>query len=168
MKMGVSEGLAKELDLELASTRKTLERIPEDKLAWKPHEKSMTLGRLAGHLAELPGFGAAAILTDELDFAKMPPGRGPLVAESQKQVLDIFDKTIGEARAAIAKTSDEEWAKQWKMSAGDKVFFKGPKQVAVRRMMLNHVIHHRAQLGVYLRLNGVAVPSVYGPSADEG
>jgi uncharacterized damage-inducible protein DinB len=166
--MGVSAELLPEFDLEMASTRRTLERIPEDKLAWKPHEKSMTLGRLAGHIAELPGFGSGAIKTEALDFANPPAGMKPLVAESQQQVLEAFDKKVAEVRAAIAGTSDAEWAKNWKLSAGDKVFFNGSKTLAVRRMMLNHIIHHRAQLGVYLRLNDVSVPSVYGPSADEG
>ncbi|HXM60174.1 MAG TPA: DinB family protein [Terriglobales bacterium] len=166
--MAISEGLLPEFDQEMASARRTLERIPEDKLGWKPHEKSMTLGRLAGHVAELPGFGVAAITTENLDFANRPAGSKPLVAESQKQILEIFDKKATALRAAIAKTSDDEWAKNWKLSAGDKVFFNGPKIMAVRRMMMNHIIHHRAQLGVCLRLNDVAVPSVYGPSADEG
>jgi uncharacterized damage-inducible protein DinB len=166
--MTISEGLLPEFDQEMASARRTLERIPEDKLAWKPHEKSMTLGRLAGHVAELPGLGAAAITTEKLDFANRPAGSKPLVAESQKHVLEIFDKKVAEMRAAIAKTVDAEWAENWKLSAGDKVFFNGPRIMALRRMVMNHIIHHRAQLGVYLRLNDVAVPSVYGPSADEG
>jgi len=166
--MTISEGLLPEFDQEMAGARRTLERIPEDKLAWKPHEKSMTLGRLAGHVAELPGFGAAAITTESLDFANRPAGSKPLVAESRNHVLEVFDKKVAEMRAAIAKTGDAEWAKNWKLSAGDKVFFNGTKIMAVRRMMMNHIIHHRAQLGVYLRLNDVAVPSVYGPSADEG
>jgi uncharacterized damage-inducible protein DinB len=166
--MTISEGLLPEFDQEMASARRTLERIPEDKLAWKPHEKSMTLGRLAGHVAELPGFGASAITTESLDFANRPAGSKPTVAESRKHVLEIFDKKVADMRAAIAKTSDAEWTKNWKLSAGDKVFFSGTKIMAVRRMMMNHIIHHRAQLGVYLRLNDVPVPSIYGPSADEG
>lgn len=166
--MAISEALLPEFDQEMASARQALERIPEDKLGWKPHEKSMTLGRLAGHVAELPGFGAAAMQTEELDFAKRPAGSKPLVAASRKQVLEVFDEGVAEARAAIATTSDGEWAKHWKLSAGDRVFFSGSRIMAVRRMMMNHIIHHRAQLGVYLRLNNVAVPSVYGPSADEG
>lgn len=166
--MGLSEELLPEFDLEMASARRLLERIPEDKLAWKPHEKSMTLGRLAGHIAELPGFGAGAIKTDGIDFATRPSGSKPFVAESQRQVLDVFDKKVAEVRAVIAATTDADWAKSWKLSAGDKVFFNGSKTLAMRRMVLSHIIHHRAQLGVYLRLNDVAVPSVYGPSADEG
>jgi uncharacterized damage-inducible protein DinB len=168
MKMGVSEGLAKELDLELASTRKTLERIPEDKLAWKPHEKSMALGRLAGHLAELPGFAVMMIGTDSFNVANRQPGQKPTVAESQKHVLEVFDGKVAELRAALAGVSDADFAKNWTLSAGDKKIYEGSKIGAIRRMMMNHMIHHRAQLGVYLRLNGVPVPSVYGPSADEG
>ena len=166
--MAISEALLAEFDQEMASARRSLERIPEDKLGWKPHEKSMTLGRLAGHVAELPGFGATAITTEELDFTKRPAGAKPMVAESQQHVLEVFDKKVAEMRAAIAGASDADWGKNWKLSAGDKVFFNGTKIMAVRRMMMNHIIHHRAQLGVYLRLNNVAVPSVYGPSADEG
>jgi uncharacterized damage-inducible protein DinB len=166
--MAISEALLPEFDQEMASARRTLERIPEDQLGWKPHEKSMTLGRLAGHVAELPGFGATAIQTEELDFASRPAGWKPMVAESRKQVLELFDKTVADARAAIVATSDDQWGKPWRLSAGEKVFFSGSKIAAVRRMMMNHIIHHRAQLGVYLRLNNVAVPSLYGPSADEG
>jgi len=166
--MGISAALLPEFDQEMTSARRTLERIPEDKLGWKPHEKSMTLGRLAGHVAELPGFGVAAIQTEELDFANRPPGSKPLVAESRKQVLEVFDKGVADLRAAIEATGDDEWGRHWKLSAGEKVFFSGPRIAAIRRMMMNHIIHHRAQLGVYLRLNNVAVPSVYGPSADEG
>jgi uncharacterized damage-inducible protein DinB len=166
--MSLSEDLLQELDGEMASVRKTLERIPEDKAAWKPHEKSMALGRLAGHLAELPGFGIRMIQTDEFNFANRPAGQKPLVAESQKHVLEIFDKNVAELRAALAGVSDADMRKIWKVSAGDKRIFEGQRIYALRRMFLNHVIHHRAQLGVYLRLNGVAVPSIYGPSADEG
>ena len=169
--MGVSAAFLPEFDLEMASTRRSLERIPEDKLGWKPHEKSMTLGRLAGHIAELPGLGVSVIKDDGLDFANRPAGeiaRKPTVAESQKHVLELFDKNIAALRAGIAGASDEHWGKKWKLSMGEKTFYEGPRMGAMRRMVMNHVIHHRAQLGVYLRLNDVAVPSVYGPSADEG
>ena len=169
--MGVSAELLPEFDLEMAAARRTLERIPENKLGWKPHEKSMTLGRLAGHIAELPGMGVSVVKDDALDFANRPAGelaRKPTVAESQKHVLELFDKNVAALRAAIVGASDEHWGKNWKLSAGEKTFYNGPRMGAMRRMMMNHVIHHRAQLGVYLRLNDVAVPSVYGPSADEG
>ena len=166
--MGANEGLLQEIDLEMASTRKTLERIPEDKLAWKPHEKSMLLGRLAGHLAELPGFGMRMIEADSFDLANRPQGQKPLVAESQKHVLEIFDRNVAQLRAAIAGVSDANMAKNWTLALGEKKIYDGPRIGALRRIMVNHMIHHRAQLGVYLRLNNVPVPSVYGPSADEG
>ena len=169
--MGVSAELLPEFDLEMAAARRTLERIPEDKLAWKPHEKSMTLGRLAGHIAELPGMGVSVMKDDALDFANRPvgePARKPTVAESQKHVLELFDKNVAALRAGIVSASDDRWAGKWTLSAGEKKFYDGSRMGAMRRMMMNHVIHHRAQLGVYLRLNDVAVPSVYGPSADEG
>ena len=166
--MGVSEGLLKEIDLEMASTRRTLERIPEDKLTWKPHEKSMGLGRLAGHLAELPGFGLRMMQVDSFDLGNRPPGQKPPMAESQKHVLEIFDKNVAQLREAIAGASDADLQKNWTLALGEKKSYEGPRIGALRRMMMNHMIHHRAQLGVYLRLNGVPVPSVYGPSADEG
>jgi uncharacterized damage-inducible protein DinB len=167
--MTFSETLLKEFDNEMVSTRRTLERIPEDKLGWKPHEKSMPLGRLAGHLAELLGLGKSVVLTEGLDFAQRGElARKPFVAESQKQVLEVFDKNLAETRAAIAGASDEDWMKNWTLSAGEKKFYQGPRMGAMRVMVMNHIIHHRAQLGVYLRLNDVPVPSVYGPSADEG
>jgi uncharacterized damage-inducible protein DinB len=169
--MGISAEFLPEFDLEMASARRTLERIPEDKLAWKPHEKSMLLGRLAGHIAELPGMGVSVMKDDALDFANRPAGklaRKPTVAESQNHVLELFDKNIAALRAAIAGAGDDHWGKNWKLSAGEKTFYNGPRMGAMRRMVMNHIIHHRAQLGVYLRLNDVAVPSVYGPSADEG
>jgi uncharacterized damage-inducible protein DinB len=166
--MGAGEGLLREFDLEMASTRKTLERVPEDRLTWKPHEKSMVLGRLAGHLAELPGFGLRMMQTESFDVASRQPGQKATVAESQTQVVELFDKNVASLRAALAGASDAELQKNWTLSAGEKKIYDGPRIGALRRMLMNHMIHHRAQLGVYLRLNGVAVPSVYGPSADEG
>jgi uncharacterized damage-inducible protein DinB len=166
--MSVSEQVLQEFDQEMAGVRRTLERIPEDKLAWKPHDKSMLLGRLAGHLAELPRFGATALTTDRFDLASRPADYKPLVAESQKHVLAEFDKNVANSRAVIASTSDQEWGKHWTLLFGERKIFHGTRMEAVRRMLLNHMIHHRAQLGVYLRLNNVPVPSIYGPSADEG
>ena len=166
--MGLSEALLPEFDQEMASTRKTLERIPEDKLGWKPHEKSMTLGRLAGHLAELPGWGGVTMQQDSFDVA--PPGgrqMQPLVATSRQQVLDAFDKGIAATRAVIAEASDAELMKPWSLLSGGKTVFTLPKIAVFRSFVMNHGIHHRAQLGVYLRLNDIAVPSIYGPSADE-
>ena len=169
--MSVGAEFLPEFDLEMASARRTLERIPEDKLAWKPHEKSMLLGRLAGHIAELPGMGVSVMKEDVLDFANRPAGelaRKPAVAESQKHVLELFDKNVAALRAAIASASDERLAGNWKLLIGERKLYDGTRIGALRRMVMNHIIHHRAQLGVYLRLNDVAVPSVYGPSAEEG
>jgi uncharacterized damage-inducible protein DinB len=169
--MGLSGQFLPEFDSEMAATRRTLQRIPDDKLAWKPHDKSMPLGRLAGHIAELVGMGVLVMKEDGLDFVARraaQPGSKPTVAESQEHVLELFDKNVVNARAAIAETSEERWVDNWKLSAGERVFYEGTRMGAMRRMMMNHIIHHRAQLGVYLRLNEVAVPSVYGPSADEG
>jgi len=168
--MSIGQSLIPEFDHEMKTTRTLLERIPEDKLAWKPHEKSMTLGRLAGHIAELPRFPVSMIELDELDFAPKDgaPPRKPTVAESRQHVLDFFDQRVAEARSVIAGASDEHLAKMWKLSAGGKTIFALPRAVALRQMFMNHVVHHRGQLSVYLRLLDVSVPSIYGPSADEG
>jgi len=164
--MRISDSLLPEFDHEMATTRKTLERIPEDKLSWAPHEKSMKLGRLAGHVAELPNFATMTIKTDSIDLAS--GGYQPLTATSQKQVLDAFDKASSDARAAIAGATDEELMQPWTLLYGGKTIFAMPRVAAVRAMMMSHMIHHRGQLSVYLRLHNVPVPSIYGPSADEG
>src|SRR5262245_35011870 len=167
--MRLSELFLSEFDQEMATARKTLERIPEDKLSWKPHEKSMSLERLAGHVAELAGWPIPTIKQDSLDF--MPPGGQPFqptIATSRKQVLEIFDKNCDESRKAIAEASDEHLMKNWSLLRGGQTLMTMPRFVVLRSFFMNHLIHHRAQLGVYLRLNNVPVPSVYGPSADEG
>jgi hypothetical protein len=169
--MSLSSEFLPEFDTEVAAARRTLERIPEDKLTWKPHEKSMPLGRLAGHIAELVGMGVLVMKDDGIDFANRPKGElgsKPTVAESQKHVVDLLDKNIATVRPLIANASDADWNKHWTLSMGERKFYEGTRMGAMRRMVINHIIHHRAQLGVYLRLNDVAVPSIYGPSADEG
>ena len=167
--MSISQSLLPEFDQEMASTRKTLERVPDDKLGWKPHDKSMPLGRLAGHVAELSGWAVDVIGKDVLDFS--PPGgepMKPLIPTSKKHLLEEFDKMVPAARAAIAGASDEHLMKNWKLMNAGQLFLEMPRIAVLRSFVFNHVIHHRAQLGVYLRLNDVPVPSVYGPSADEG
>jgi uncharacterized damage-inducible protein DinB len=164
----MTQGLLQELEMEMPSTRKTLERIPE-KFDWAPHQKSMTLGRLAQHLSELPDWAVKAISLDELDLA--PPGvqpPPPQIATSRAQVLANFDKNLAGAKAALAGTNDEHLMKPWSLKMGGKTILTMPRVAVVRNFVLNHNVHHRAQLGVYLRLNNIAVPSVYGPSADEG
>src|SRR5450432_288214 len=166
--MAIYETLLPELAMEAATTRKFLERLPEDKLDFKPHEKSMPLGRLAGHIAEMMGWGATTLETDQLDFAPAgAPPFLPLITTSRAQVLEEFDKGVASFRNALPKTSDEDFSKPWTLLSGGKVFFTMPRVTVVRSMVFNHIIHHRAQLGVYYRMNNVPVPSSYGPSADE-
>jgi uncharacterized damage-inducible protein DinB len=163
--MSIAQGLLAEFDMETASTRKTLERLPEDKLEWKPDPKSMSMGRLAAHVAEMTSWAALTLSTDELDFASAP--YEPVVAKSREDVLQLADKNAVAARAAIAAASDADFMKPWTLRAGDQIFFTMPKIAVIRGMVMNHTIHHRGQLTVYYRLNGVPVPALYGPSADE-
>jgi uncharacterized damage-inducible protein DinB len=166
--MSLSEGLVQEFDQEMASTRKTLERVPEEKLGWQPHPKSMTMGRLAGHLAEIPTWVSLTIDKDSFDL--QPPGAPPykpFVPSSRQEVLDLFDKNIAAARKALSGVSDEQLFQPWSLLMTEKPIFTMPRMGVLRGMILSHTIHHRAQLGVYLRLNDVPVPAIYGPSADE-
>jgi len=166
--MPIRDAILAEFDHEMISTRKTLERVPEGKAEWAPHEKSMKMGRLAGHVAELSGWAATIIGQDSLDFRPVgAPPPTPTVMTSRKQLLEVFDKKVAEARAAISGASDETLMKQWTLLSGGQTLFSMPRVAVLRSFVMNHIVHHRAQLGVYLRLNGVAVPSVYGPSADE-
>ncbi len=167
--MAIRDALIPEFDHEMETTRKTLERVPEDKLDFKPHDTSMPMGRLAGHIAEMVGFAPATFQGDTFDFA--PPGGTPMqptVMTSRKQILELFDKNVAAARAAISKASDEELQKTWTLLNGGKTFFSMPRITVLRSMILNHIIHHRGQLSVYLRMNRAPVPSIYGPSGDEG
>jgi uncharacterized damage-inducible protein DinB len=158
-----------EFDQEMANTRKALERIPDDKFDWKPHEKSWAMGGLATHLANLPIWTVYTINQDSLDLA--PPGGGSLRAEeknSRQEILEDFDKNVAAARDAIAGASDEELLKPWTLLKGGVTLMTLPKIAVLRSFVMNHIIHHRGQFTVYLRLNDVPVPSIYGPSADEG
>lgn len=168
--MTMSASLLPEFDNEMANTRKVLECVPDDKLAWKPHEKSMTMGRLAGHVAEMPGWITNGIQVDELNLT---PGEGgqnfvAYSATSRAELLATFDKNVAAARQALAGASDEHMQQMWSLIFNGKRVVHMPRAVVVRSMCMNHMIHHRAQLGVYLRLNDIAIPGVYGPSADEG
>jgi uncharacterized damage-inducible protein DinB len=167
--MAIRDMILPEFDNEVATTRKTLERVPEGKPDWKPHEKSMPLGRLAAHVAEIPGWAHETIDLDSLDIH--PPGAAPPqpnVMTSRKQLLALFDASVAKGRAAIAGASDEAFAKPWTLLAGGHAVFTLPRIAVLRSYVLSHLIHHRAQLGVYLRLNNIPVPAIYGPSADEG
>lgn len=168
--MTLSEGLLPEFDQEMANTKKTLERVPIEKPGWKPHEKSMTLGRLAQHVAELPGWAVFTIQQDSLDIAPpgAPPYQPPPLPTSRQALLELFDKNMNAAREAIAGASDEHLMRPWTLLFGGRTVFTLPRVSVLRTSVMNHSIHHRAQLGVYLRLNDVPVPALYGPSADEG
>lgn len=163
--MSISEVLLPEFDQEMANTRKLLECVPEDRPAWKPHEKSMSLGRLAGHVAELPGWAANTI---RLSVLKITPPFQAYTMGSRKELLEAFDKNAAEAREAIAGASDAHLGETWSLQFGGKTVLQMPRAAVLRSVVMNHLIHHRAQLGVYLRLNDVAIPGMYGPSADEG
>jgi uncharacterized damage-inducible protein DinB len=164
--MSIAQALLPEFDHEMANTRKTLERIPENKLDFKPDPKSMTLGRLAGHIAEMPGWGGMTLSTDSLDID--PANFAGLIATSRAQVLAAFDKNIADTRAALAGASDADLMKPWTLSIKGNTLFSMPKIGVIRTMVMSHVIHHRAQFTVYFRMTGVPVPALYGPSADEG
>ncbi len=167
--MAISDALLPEFDQEMANTRKTLERVPDDKFGWKPHEKSGSMGWLAGHVANLPSWVSMTIGQDSFDLepkgVRMNP---PPAAASRKELLGMFDKNVADARAAIASASDAQLFKPWSLLKNGTSLMTMPKAVCLRSFVMNHLIHHRAQLGVYLRLNNIAVPGMYGPSADEG
>jgi uncharacterized damage-inducible protein DinB len=167
--MSISQGLLAEFDHEMGGTRRELERVPDGKAEWKPHPKSMTLGRLASHLAELPEWGRFTMQLTEFDIA--PPGQPRLAPHNlatRAEILALFDRTTLEGRKAMAAASDADWMVPWTFKKGGVVGFTLPRIAVIRSLVLNHMIHHRAQLGVYLRLLDVPLPSLYGPSADEG
>ena len=161
--MPISDGLLQELTMEAARTRALLERLPEDKLAWKPHDKSMPLGRLATHIAELPGWGT---LTLEQDVLEMD-GFTPTICDSVSAILETHDKAVAEFEKVLNAAPDAEYAKTWTMKFNGQEVFSAPKMGVVRDFVLNHIVHHRGQLTVYLRLNDVPLPMTIGPSADE-
>ena len=163
--MSIVEPMIQELQHEAVITRKMLERVPEDKMGWKPHEKSMTLGRLASHLAEIPNWATPIMAQDELVFD--PADYRPTTYGTVAELLAAADKFVAEAAACMAGRSDEYMMSEWRMRMGDTVVIEQPRMGVLRGMILNHAVHHRAQLGVYLRLLDVPLPAVYGPSADE-
>jgi len=162
--MAIQDLLLQEFDEEAKKTRTTLERVPA-KPDFKPHPKSMPLGRLAPHVAELGGFGLTILTTPSLDFADRT--YTPLPFESGAQLVRVFDEGAAKVRTALQATPDSAWTEPWKLSFHGKPIFEGSRFVAYRQMFLNHLVHHRAQLGVYLRLTETPVPATYGPSADE-
>ena len=166
--MALSETILPEFDQEMANTRKTLERVPQDKFAWKPHDKSWSIKELATHLANLPSWTILSLKEDSFDMAPKddePPKTSE--ASTRQEILEMFDKNVADAHAAIESTDDEEFMKPWSLLSGGETLFSMPKIAVLRSFVMSHNIHHRAQLGVYLRLNDVPVPAIYGPTADE-
>ncbi|HEX3551641.1 MAG TPA: DinB family protein, partial [Thermoanaerobaculia bacterium] len=161
--MKISETLLPEFDHEYANTRRTLERVPNDKLSWQPHAKSWPFQKLATHLAHLPTWVTETFRSDHVDLAA--PGEAPKPATTE-EILALFDKSVAEARVALAGAGDEEFFKQWSLRNGEQVIFTMPKIAVLRGFVFNHQIHHRGQLTIYLRLNDIPVPALYGPSAD--
>lgn len=155
-----------ELEHEAKVAREVLSRVPADKFDWKPHEKSMTFGRLASHIAEMFGWTPSTLTQPELDFSKFD--YKPFEPASTDELVEFLDKNVAEAIEALRNTSDEQFMESWTMRNAETEYFTMPKVAVMRSFIMNHIVHHRGQLSVYLRLNDIAVPSIYGPSADEG
>ena len=162
--MNVSKALLSELDREVEKTKKTLERVPNNP-GFKPHAKSMALGALAAHIAELAGFGESVVKLPWLEFSSGT--YKPLPFESAAQLVGVLDEGAAKVRKALAEMPEAAWDDTWKLIYEGNTIFEGSRLLAYREMFLNHLVHHRAQLGVYLRLNDIPVPGLYGPSADE-
>jgi uncharacterized damage-inducible protein DinB len=165
--MTTADILLQDFDIEMASTRRTLERVPEDNPDYKPHEKSFNFGKLAMHVATLPAFGKIILTTPSMDMANPSHEFPDNTFRTRDIMLATFDAAANEARAALAASSDADLAQPWKFSFGDHVISDSPRSLAYRHMFFNHLLHHRAQLCVYLRMNDIPVPGLYGPSADE-
>ncbi len=160
--MDLKEPLIAELQIEAEITRKMLERTPQDSLAWKPHEKSRTLGEIAAHIANLPGLFIATLSQEEFDRQRYQSA-----ADTVADILETFDRNISSALDVLKTLSDERLLAAWRYKYGEQVIFKMPRLAVIRTTALNHIIHHRGQLSVYLRLLNIPLPPVYGPTADE-
>ena len=166
--MSIGKSLVPEFEIEMAGTRRTIERIPDDKLDWKAHEKSNTIGWVANHLAEIPGWVVGTLTADTWDIN--PPDGEPYQTpdlRSVAEILESFDRNVKQATEKIKSTPDEEFGKMWSLLAAGEVLIRTPKANVMRTWVLNHTIHHRGILTVYLRLNDIPVPALYGPSGDE-
>jgi uncharacterized damage-inducible protein DinB len=167
--MSLKDAALSDLEQELTTTRRMLERVPDGRMAWKPHEKSMTLGRLSMHLAELPASAQRVLTTDSFHF--LAPGQPPPArreATTVAEALETFDANVALLRAALDSVDDATLQKPWTLLRAGQEVSTDPKLTALRRRGISHMIHHRAQLGVYLRLLDIPIPGSYGPSADEG
>lgn len=170
--MSITDGVLPEFDHEMGLTRRLLDRVPDTELAWKPHEKSMTLGELAWHLADIPHWVGAIFDASSFDLdseeARHEGTRGPRQPASRAEVIERFDRNVADARAKLVARTDGELLAPWSLTRGGQELFTVPRVGAFRSFILNHSIHHRGQLSVYLRLRNVPLPPLYGPSADEG
>ena len=162
--MSIISMFQKQLEEEAKTTRKMLERIPDDKFDWKPHEKSMTMRRLATHVAELPTWITMTLNTDELDFAKHP--YQPVPINNTQELVAYFERSLEDGRSSLSNARGEQMELPWTLRNGETIYSTSPKEEVIR-MSLSQIIHHRAQLGVFLRLLNVPIPGSYGPSADE-
>ena len=166
--MSLGATMLPEFDQEMAKTRTTLERIPDELFDWKPHEKSFSFMQMANHLARMPEWGAATLQTESMDI---DPEKGEFVppppAETTAEILAAFDESVGQFRTVLSECSDEALMTPWTLLNGGQELFTMPRIAVVRGMILNHIIHHRGQLTIYLRLNDLPIPALYGPSADE-
>lgn len=163
--MNIADLFINELKHEISSTKKTLQSVPLDKASWKPHDKSMTLGQLSSHVAELPSWIGITLNTSELDWSNFE--YKPFVPKTTAELTDFFDKNVAQAFEVLEKCSNDTLQEPWTMRNGEQIYFTLPKIAVLRDSCFNHLIHHRAQLGVYLRLLNIAVPGTYGPTADD-
>jgi uncharacterized damage-inducible protein DinB len=165
--MAIAESILPEFDHETATTRMLLERVPQDKAEWKPHVKSMSLGQLAMHIANLPKWTTIALERTEFDTNPADAARVTAAPfESAPSLLQAYDANVGAARALLARTTDAEFMVQWTLKNGGRNMFSMPRVAVFRSFILNHAVHHRGQLSVYLRLLDVPIPNIYGPTAD--
>jgi uncharacterized damage-inducible protein DinB len=165
--MSIAEALLPEFDREMGSTRRVLERVPDGQFGWQPHPKSMTLGRLAEHLAELPQWVGVTVGQSAFDMGTARRPDGYMSPQTRSAVLAAFDANVHAARAALAGKTDAELMAPWTLLRSGQMLFTMPKASVLRSFVMNHIIHHRGQMTVYLRLHDVPVPSIYGPSGDE-
>jgi uncharacterized damage-inducible protein DinB len=165
--MAIKDALLPEFDHEMATTRRLLERLPEAEFAWKPHDRSMALGQLAGHIANLPQWCSATLASTVFDLDALPVDARPELPASRAALLEEFDGKVAAARGQLTSTTDAEFMTPWTLKKGGQEVFTLPRISAIRSFVMNHLIHHRGQLSVYLRLKDVPLPSIYGPTADE-
>ena len=166
--MSLGASMLPEFDQEMAATRRVLERVPADRFGWRPHAKSWTMGELAAHLANIPSWTSVTVEQDSFDMSPAggPPPRTPPAA-SPAEALIRFDTNVAAARAVLTAARDATLLSPWTLLAAGSAVFSLPRVVVLRRFVVSHGVHHRAQLGLYLRLNDIPVPNIYGPTADE-